>query len=652
MCNVSKTPGVYLGVLLFLLTFLFSTHSAFAEVKTVRIYGSEGDGDVKTSPYPGTWDNQHDDVVGRAADYTDETIYFKSGSFYTPTDYLGIVRAFTVFDTSEIPDGAEILSANLNLYIQSVKDEFNDEYAYFSVFEGRQASPFEIVNSDIDNCGNAITNPSKGSDDFDLTYLPEGEYVVIDLNSTGLDWISDSGFTKLCLREGHDIENVETVKNVYTGTWGESWVYFAGSEASGTSTDPYLEVTYEYEPEPVSEYPLYTQIISDNPSVSETASWANEVYANGAGQTGTYPCGLTIADCGCAITSLVMAGRYAGIEEDVAHGDVNPKNINEYLDEVGGYTSNGSVVWLAAQAYLGEVVGGQITSRFSTPEFTSDMGDVAAALEEEDRIVLGFDSGHFVWVTEKTVDGYLLNDPVWYLTETADDVVESDSEYVRNYDNTFDDARIFTVHDEPVLLGNGVEAYLSGTAELLYRNTSDEVVGYVDGDTIVDLAGAWYAEEGVISLVGAGGTGKHLLVPGTEDSFSIEVIGTGLGEYEVEFFVLTAEGEMLTYHFSGYTFPGVSTTFVFDLDSGGVAEESITYEQFLIIMDAVIGDDLTSQQRAFFEKWAAKIFDAMEAKTVSQALQAIETFGKLLIAKKVDSPILLSVLDKLSAQVE
>jgi hypothetical protein len=105
-----------------------------------------------------------------------------------------------------------------------------------------------------------------------------------------------------------------------------------------------------------------------------------------------------------------------------------------------------------------------------------------------------------------------------------------------------------------------------------------------------------------------------------------------------------------TFTFDGQTIPGVTSTFTINLETGEVTEEPISYEQFLDILDVTM-EGYTEQQRAFFLKWAEKIYENMEDKTVSQALQGIEVYKKLLVAKKVESPVLHSVLDLLTEQV-
>jgi len=393
-------------------------------------------------------------------------------------------------------------------------------------------------------------------------------------------------------------------------------------------------------PNPENKYPLFTQTVSSFPSVEETATWASDIYGNGLAR-----CGRDVAACGCAITSLVMAGRYAGVTEDILGGDVNPGNINDYLKNTKGYFSNGAVKWLAAQAYLGTFTGETIASRFSAPEFVYKMGEIDTALTDGRKAVLGDNGSHFIWLTEKTVDGYLLNDPVWYNTKTADDVVDEDSVLVKDYDDTFLSARVFTIYDEPVALSEyGIEAQITGTAELLYRSVAGERVGYVDGVVVIDLEHSSYGDAENISLTGElSAGGKHLLVPDADATFTLEVIGTGVGEYSLEFYALAADGTVTTFDLSGRTIPGVTTTFTFNLVTGEVKEEPISYQQFLDILNREL-EGYTVQQRTFFLRWAERIYSNLEKKTVSQTLQSLEAFGKLLVAKKVESPVLSSAV--------
>lgn len=639
---------IIVGSLLFILT----THFASAaETETIKIYGSSGDGRIQT-PLSLDWDYQHD-VTSADLVFDSDTGVQAFVNTVLNNDYQTL-RGFFVFDTSSIPEGVTITDVSLYAYPYKVHNDDNDELAYLGLYEGLQESPLGLLGTDVDNCGDSLDNPTLGSNKLDLDDITENNYTSFELNTTGRSWVNTEGYTKICVREGHDVEDQPIEGGIYT----YSGVRFRSSEMAGTEKDPYLEVTYTVDSEPENQYPLYTQIESEYPSLMETQSWADDVYADG----GSYWCGSTIAGCGCAITSMTMLGRYTGATTDVLGNDVNPGNMNAYLqsDEVDGYSSEATVKWLSSIAYMSELTPAGLLSRLSEPVFTPKhatsgqvMAQIDAALADGDKGVLGFANGHFVWVTEKTADGYLVNDPWWYNTKTADDDAD-EANNVRDYNNVFDSARIFTIADElEALPARSVEAIVHGTAELLYEDVAGDKAGYENGSLVFEVAGASYGEIANISLVGGAPelAGGHLLVPDASETFTIQVIGTGSGTYEFEVLVLNGSGQVETYAFSGQTIPGVVSTFEFDLATGEVTELPIDYEQFVDILDILLGD-ATPQQRAFFQKRAEKLFATMEEKTVSQALQQVEVYRTLLQAKKVSTPTFLSVLDRLKAQVK
>jgi hypothetical protein len=68
------------------------------------------------------------------------------------------------------------------------------------------------------------------------------QFAKFPLNSVGTSTISKTGYSQFCIREGHDATNHEPVNN--GSVWLSTGILFNGSEAAGTSTDPYLDITY------------------------------------------------------------------------------------------------------------------------------------------------------------------------------------------------------------------------------------------------------------------------------------------------------------------------------------------------------------------------------------------------------------------------
>lgn len=208
---------------------------------TLSTNAGSGDGYVNAQPYPGSWATVHADTSGGSSTYVDNSMNVGSQAFYSAGGYLGISKVFVPFDTSSLPDNAVIGSTTLNVYVTTASDDFNDAYGNVAVYKGNEASPMALVASDVSKCGDAITNPTKGSSDIDITGISSGAYLSIPLNSTGLGWISTSTYTQLCLREGHDATNNEPVNNA--GVWKTEGLILATSEA-GTTTAPYLSIAY------------------------------------------------------------------------------------------------------------------------------------------------------------------------------------------------------------------------------------------------------------------------------------------------------------------------------------------------------------------------------------------------------------------------
>lgn len=224
----------------------------FLEKATFPVYT-----DHPTAYYAGSGDGwareSHDGLVTFAASYATAHAAagdagFAAGSTgeTTQTNVNGsggtearIYRGFFAIDTSGIDDGATISAATLNLYITAIDNDDNDGNDFNVVVEGLQASTTTVAAGDFDACGDAVTNPTEGSDRIDLGSNSTSTYNTWTLDADGIGWISKTGTTKLGIREGHDVLN--DTPNLSEG--GRSQLVWSTSEATGTSQDPYLNVT-------------------------------------------------------------------------------------------------------------------------------------------------------------------------------------------------------------------------------------------------------------------------------------------------------------------------------------------------------------------------------------------------------------------------
>ncbi|MBI2029642.1 hypothetical protein HYT02_04455, partial [Candidatus Gottesmanbacteria bacterium] len=175
---------------------------------TVTFYPQSGDGRVAYFGPSGSgcglaqWNTAYNSTGSDAwADYTTSprSNFVSTGCFGNNATSLS--RAFLPFDTSSLPDN------NTSL----------------------------LVNTDYTQIGN-----QEGSNRVDITSMQLSTYTTWTLDSAGLGWISKTSNTLLGLREGHDLQNVW---GNYGGGQGNS-IKVVTSEQTGTTQDPYLEVTY------------------------------------------------------------------------------------------------------------------------------------------------------------------------------------------------------------------------------------------------------------------------------------------------------------------------------------------------------------------------------------------------------------------------
>jgi len=207
------------------------------EVNATDYYS--GSGDVYwSSGTTGLWDTNHDATSKTA--YVANNLYAASAKRAAGDNYE-IDRIYLPFDASALPDNATISAATVNGYVFAIQNSDNDGDDWIVVVQSFPATNNSPVDDDYDQIGDAINNPTEGSNRIDLTTgFTNNAYNAFTLDSTGRGWISKTGWTNLGLREGHDV-----LDHIYAGG-DQSYNYIAmrDSEAAGTDTDPYLSVTY------------------------------------------------------------------------------------------------------------------------------------------------------------------------------------------------------------------------------------------------------------------------------------------------------------------------------------------------------------------------------------------------------------------------
>ena len=210
-------------------------------------YAGAGDGFSGHDFAGDTWDIIHNATSAVEEDWQGTTHLATYAVVETVWGMVGnnyeISRAFFPINTSGIDDSATITSAVLYLYNAYSYNGNNDGSDFIGVVQTTQASTSELVYEDYDQCG-AVHTPTEGTDiadRVDMTDMAEVGYYAFTLNATGISWIKKTDadpITMLGAREGHDILDLDI------GIGGaNNYVYFSTSEETGTSQDPYLDVT-------------------------------------------------------------------------------------------------------------------------------------------------------------------------------------------------------------------------------------------------------------------------------------------------------------------------------------------------------------------------------------------------------------------------
>lgn len=196
---------------------------------SVSYYTGAADGSIYTSAYT-------DWATARAASDGDGVSNTRIDREYARSEFVDpeyeIFRLFLPINTADLDDSAVISAATLNLYGGYVRTWDNDGYDYSVIVQTSQASNTLLATADFDQVGSTA-----GSATYDTSVLTEGGWNTLALNATGLTWISKTGYTKLGIREGHDMENHAPVAKI-THEYG----------ISESAYGPYISITYNANP--------------------------------------------------------------------------------------------------------------------------------------------------------------------------------------------------------------------------------------------------------------------------------------------------------------------------------------------------------------------------------------------------------------------
>lgn len=196
--------------------------SATAQVATTTV----GDGYI-TNKW-GAWSTIHDASSGSSVDYSGTSIAVIAKHDTGQGGYR-IDAGYLPFDN--IPQGGNIESVSLFLFVTAVAIGDSDPDAFIVIASSTVTDKTQLTTADFnDRKFIALSN------EVDLYDLSDDNYNEFVLNSTGIDNLSTTTF--FTVLEGHDYNDNPVQDNT------NNQVNFASGEVSGSTHDPYLEITY------------------------------------------------------------------------------------------------------------------------------------------------------------------------------------------------------------------------------------------------------------------------------------------------------------------------------------------------------------------------------------------------------------------------
>jgi len=213
---------------------LFAAEFNYVEASTtIKIYSHSSDGYTRLPDNDGisNWSNarNYTGTPSQGPNSTGDYVYIRSDR--SSNNAWTIFRGSMSFDTSVIPDNALITDVSLNLYGETTNNNGTD----LVVTSHERATSTELVTSDWH-----ITD--YGTTEYARTDFVVNEYSHIPLNSSGVNHVNVEGYTIYGLLTNFDFDDSAPVTG--TGSAYTKAVAYRTSEFSGTSTDPYLEITF------------------------------------------------------------------------------------------------------------------------------------------------------------------------------------------------------------------------------------------------------------------------------------------------------------------------------------------------------------------------------------------------------------------------
>ena len=282
------------------------------------------------------------------------------------------------------------------------------------------------------------------------------------------------------------------------------------------------------------------------------AVWANQEYDHHVGQGGW--CGLTIAQCGCAMTSVATVLALFKVLATPDGADLNPSTVNQWFDKDARLTSSGwvsqgyaygSVVWTAANTFSAQVAArsGGPTVRFARWG-SGNTAELRTELASGRPVVLEV-PGHFIAAVGLEGEQVLINDP-FYRDRTTLGAYAGRVASARLFEASQDlSAVVVTVPGELRVQvtdsqGRTTGSLAAGEVRGVEKAAKEEIPG-----SAYRFEAAWRDPTCVERAPGPGdGTNSVLILNPARDTFRVEVVRPGGGGTTVAVYTYDRMGKV------------------------------------------------------------------------------------------------------------
>lgn len=449
-------------------------------------------------------------------------------------------------------------------------------------------------------------------------------------------------------------ELIPTAEHYQSGGNVESFHWRARAVDAEGNTSDWVEFSPDATPDFTAKVvPLWTQKESPFPSNEQTALWAERDFANRAADK-VGDCGLTITQCGCAITSALMIAQYHGTQNGADGLPISPLNFNNWLLENSTeFKKDGTFTWHPLEKYTEGNVQYIGDKRFDIPEeptYQNTSADFALLDEYVNQTVSipviskssatkthgGIRRLHFFVIDSKVGSRYTMRDPFWFGTKTLDDAASVPG-LVRRYEGGFDGLRIYE-EGEGLAYTPRMTHTLGSPAELLFADSQGRRLGKDPrtGQTYDEIPGGNYfvddrisnPDENVPDITPREGNKVIELENPPEGPYTLEVIGTGTGSYSLISTFTDTGGEATSTIFLASTSPNLVSSY-----QGGYSSTSAE-SSTIIPSKKETAQDVFNQLKLAVD--AAAITPKTLKTTIKASVLAAEKLyksGKLTLAK-------------------